>query len=116
MRFTDGMKGVSPILAAVAPSSTMERPDGPHSGNTAVRETVMKTRASDHGLGYEWPGGGRGFGFTGAHYHKNWGDDNFRKVVLNGLLWVAHVKVPANGVESKVSAEDLKQNFDVKKR
>jgi hypothetical protein len=35
----------------------------------------------------ERPNGGRGFGFTGGHKHVNWADDNFRKVVLNGLLW-----------------------------
>jgi len=31
--------------------------------------------------------GGRGFGITGAHFHKNWGDENFRRLVLNGILW-----------------------------
>ncbi len=63
---------------------------------------------------YERPNGGRGFGFTGAHYHKNWANDNFRKTVLNGLLWVAKVEVPPNGVESVVSEEDLKANLDLK--
>ena len=42
MRFPEGMKGVTPILSAVAPAKTMERPDGPHSGNPAVREAVAK--------------------------------------------------------------------------
>jgi type 1 glutamine amidotransferase len=64
--------------------------------------------------GFERPDGGRGFGFTGAHYHKNWADDNYRKIVLNGLLWIAKVEVPPNGVESAVSEEDLKANLDVK--
>ena len=58
--------------------------------------------------------GGRGFGFTGGHYHKNWGDDNFRKVVLNAILWVAKVEVPANGVNSTVTAADLLVNLDRK--
>ena len=35
MRFRDGMKGVLPILSAVAPESTMRRSDGPHEGNPA---------------------------------------------------------------------------------
>jgi type 1 glutamine amidotransferase len=114
LRFVDGMKGVTPILATVAPDSTMDRPDGPHSGNPAVRESVKNHDAQTMCWAYERPSGGRGFGFTGAHYHKNWGNDNFRKVVLNGILWVAHVEVPPDGVQSHVTAEDLSKNLDPK--
>ena len=35
MRFRESMKGVVPVLQAVAPASTMDRPDGPHEGNPA---------------------------------------------------------------------------------
>jgi len=62
----------------------------------------------------ERPDGGRGFGFTGAHYHDNWGNENFRKVVLNALVWVAKGEVPANGVESHITPEDLDANLDPK--
>jgi len=62
----------------------------------------------------ERPDGGRGFGFTGGHFHDNWGNDQFRKVVLNAFLWLAHVEVPADGVESKVTAQELKANLDPK--
>ena len=62
----------------------------------------------------ERPDGGRGFGFTGAHAHKNWGDPNFRKLVLNAILWTAKLDVPAEGVESTVTGEELKQNLDPK--
>jgi hypothetical protein len=80
-----------------------------------VREAVKNGEIQAMAWAYERPGGGRGFGFTGAHYHKNWGNDNFRKVVLNGLLWIAHAKVPTHGVESKVTPDDLDQNLDVKR-
>ena len=63
---------------------------------------------------YDRTDGGRGFGITGAHYHKNWGDDNFRKVVLNAILWIAKAEVPSNGVECTVTPEDLMQNLDEK--
>jgi len=46
--------------------------------------------------------------------HVNWGDDNFRKVVLNALVWIAKAELPADGVESKITEEDLKQNLDPK--
>ncbi len=44
--------------------------------------------------------GGRGFGFTGGHYHKNWLMEPFRKLVLNAILWTAKVEVPQGGVAS----------------
>ena len=44
--------------------------------------------------------GGRGFGFSGGHYHKNWHMEPFRKLILNAILWVAKVDVPEDGVSS----------------
>ena len=114
MRFQPDMKGVTPILSAVAPDSTMSRPDGPHEGNPAVRAEVERHEPQIMAWAYERPDGGRGFGFTGAHYHKNWGNDNYRKIVLNAILWIAKVDVPPQGVESKVSEADLKANLDTK--
>jgi len=58
--------------------------------------------------------GGRGFGFTGGHFHKNWGHDDYRRVVLNSLLWVAGAQVPDGGVNSSVSQQDLAANLDPK--
>jgi hypothetical protein len=60
------------------------------------------------------PDGGRGFGWTGGHYHKNWANDNYRRVVLNAILWVAKMDVPPNGVPSSVSSDELARNLDPK--
>jgi len=65
---------------------------------------------------YERPDGGRSFGFTGGHTHANWGDVDQRKVVLNALLWIAKVDVPARGVEDAITAADLTVNLDPKTR
>lgn len=55
---------------------------------------------------------GRGFGFTGLHYHWNREDDNFRKTVLNGIAWSAHLEVPENGIETeKPTREFLEENI-----
>ncbi|MEX0676894.1 MAG: ThuA domain-containing protein [Pirellulales bacterium] len=48
----------------------------------------------------EREGGGRGFGFTGGHFFDNWGVENVRRMVLNAILWTAHVEVPAGGVQT----------------
>lgn len=87
MRFQE--QGVTDILSAVAPGSTMERRNGPHSGNDAVRKLVADGLPQVTAWAYERPEGGRGFGFTGGHFHKNWQNDNARNLVLNAIEWVA---------------------------
>jgi hypothetical protein len=62
----------------------------------------------------ERPDGGRGFGFTGGHVHLNWGDADFRKLVLNALVWTAGAEVPADGVEHDVAESELYENLDPK--
>jgi len=114
MRFRDGMQGVTPILSAIAPESTMKRADGPHSGNPGVREAVKRGEPQHMAWACEWSDGGRGFGFTGGHFHKNWANDDFRKLVLNAILWVAKADVPKGGVKSQVTEEMLAQNLDAK--
>lgn len=114
MRFRDGLKGVTPILSDVAPESTMSRPDGHHSGNPAVRASVARGDQQHVAWASENAGGGRGFGFTGGHFHQGWANDSQRKLVLNAILWTAQAEVPAEGVMSTVSEADLKANLDLK--
>lgn len=115
MRFRDGMKGVTPILSAVPVASTTNRNDGPHEGNPAVRELVARGEATHVAWATERVDGGRGFGFTGGHFHKNWGDENVRKLVLNAILWTAKVEVPQDGVVSQVTEAQLQANLDDKR-
>ena len=116
LKFRDGMKGVTTILAAVPPADTMERADGPHEGNPGVRAAVTRGDAQILAWACERADGGRGFGFTGGHFHRNWGDENFRRVMLNGILWTAKVEVPPTGVESVLTAADVAANQDLKGR
>lgn len=111
MRFRDGMDGVTAILTDVPPESTLSRPDGPHSGNPAVR--AEKGQPQHMAWARERPDGGRGFGFTGGHNHWNWGSNDFRKLVLNAIVWAAGVDVPEGGVASRtLTVEDLLANQD----
>jgi hypothetical protein len=116
MRFAPGLEGVTPILSVVPPMETVGA-NGPHSGNPFVRAEVARGEAQTLMWTYDRPaslGGGRGFGFTGGHYHKNWGDDNFRKLVLNALVWIAKGNVPADGIPSTVTQQQLQKNLDLK--
>ncbi len=87
MRFVD--TGVTPLLSAIAPLATMARSNGPHSGNDAVRQLVTDGVPQVTAWAYERPGGGRGFGYTGGHFHANWENAKARELVLNAIEWVA---------------------------
>ncbi len=117
MRFPEGMQGVTPILTDLPPRESLSRDDGPHSGNPFVREAVLQKMEPQHmAWAFERPGGkGRGFGFTGAHNHQNWQHDDFRKVVLNAIVWSTGLEVPAGGVPSATpSDEEMASNLDPK--
>jgi type 1 glutamine amidotransferase len=105
MRFVEDRTGFTPILTDVPPMETLKRPDGMRSGNPAVRKAVANGETQHVAWAYERTSGGRGFGFTGGHNHDSWQDDNYRKVMLNAILWTAGMDVPKNGVTS--SAPDL---------
>jgi 3-keto-disaccharide hydrolase/trehalose utilization protein len=115
MRFVKDMANVTPILTAIPPDETRRRKDGPHSGNEHVR---ARMGMPEHvAWVYERPGGGRGFGFTGTHWHTNWANDDFRTIVLNGLVWIAGVEVPPKGVPSKTpTQQELEANQDYPKK
>ncbi len=49
---------------------------------------------------FERKTGGRSFMCTGPHYHKSFENTEFRKLLLNAILWVSHIEPPAAGVQS----------------
>jgi type 1 glutamine amidotransferase len=94
IRFRENDRRVIPILTTMLPK------DAPN------RETIA--------WAVERADGGRGFGFTGGHFHENWGQADFRRMVVNAILWTAKVALPPNGARYHVSEADLKQNLDDK--
>jgi len=114
MRFVEDMKNVTPILTAIPPDSTRKRGDDAHGGNPHVR---ARLGMPEHvAWAYERPDGGRGFGFTGGHWHWAWANNDFRKLVLNSLVWITGTEVPLDGVSSKTpSAEELEADQDYEK-
>jgi hypothetical protein len=113
MRFREGMRGVTPILTDLPPEESLQRPDGPHSGNPAVRAAFVRKEPQHMAWAAERDDGGRGFGFTGGHVHWNWSEPNFRKVVLNAIAWCAKVDVPPDGVPDRPKTlAELEENND----
>lgn len=92
LRFTSEKKGITPLLRTVSPkaASTTEP------GDDAIVSWV-----------YERPGGGRSFSFTGCHLHSSFGQEGYRRLLVNGILWSAGVDVPKSGAPVALAADDL---------
>ncbi|MDQ8182659.1 ankyrin repeat domain-containing protein [Pelagicoccus sp. SDUM812005] len=88
-----------PILSGLPPLESLGE-DGARSGNAAVR-AALEAGELQH-LAWRRIGeqGQRGFGFTGGHFHHNWNDADFRKLVLNAIAWTAGIDFPQTGIVS----------------
>jgi type 1 glutamine amidotransferase len=94
IRFKENDPRVTPILTVMLPKKAPNR-----------EVVAWATQRED---------GGRGFGFTGGHFHTNWGWPDFRRMVVNAILWTAKVDVPRGGARCDLSPDDLKTNLDPK--
>jgi type 1 glutamine amidotransferase len=71
---------------------------------------TVKVDGVDQVVGWtlERAGGGRAFGTTLGHFHDNFVREDFRRLLVNGILWTAHVDVPTEGANVKVGEEFIK--------
>jgi hypothetical protein len=115
IRFRPDLQGVTPLLTA-APSDQVR--GGPYVYPKGPYPHIIEASGRPEHLMWavERPDGGRGVGFTGGHRHRNWADDDQRRIVLNALVWLCRLDVPPEGVVSSVTADDLKANLDPKPR
>lgn len=81
MRFRENDARRIPILNVAIP------------GETQTQTVAWAVQRSD---------GGRGFAFTGGHPYANFINDDFRRVVLNAIVWSSLGDVPSGGVQSAV--------------
>ncbi len=82
MRLPADAAGWTPILAA--PALPHSRPNG-----DVVAWAV------------ERPDGGRGFGTTTGHFYAGWKHPDYRRLMLNALVWTAGRDVPQGGVDAR---------------
>jgi hypothetical protein len=114
IRFRDDRLSVNDILVAKPSVAVRDGPyvypKGPYphiQAGKGRRETMM--------WAVERPDGGRGFGFTGGHFHLNWQNDDQRRLMLNALVWLAKLPVPSGGIDSApVSDAEAHENLDPK--
>lgn len=123
MRFAPGLKGNEsqkteklrfwPILLAT-PSDKVR--NGPYVYPKGPYPHIQQAKGRPEAMMWavQHPNGARGFGSTGGHFHDNWSNDDYRKVVLNAIVWTAGVEVPSAGVVATVTPADLNANLDPK--
>lgn len=114
IRFRKEMAGIQSLLVATPSDETR---DGPYVHPKGPYPHIQAKKGEEETMMWcvERPDGGRGVGFTGGHFHANWGHDEFRKIALNAMLWICKMEVPSNGVQSSVSEQDMQANLDKKK-
>ena len=47
---------------------------------------------------WQRPDQGRSFGFSGLHFHKNWKTLEYRRLVVQGILWTLKKPIPQKGI------------------
>jgi type 1 glutamine amidotransferase len=105
IRFSPALQGVTPILKAIPPDEKRNTPAArEHPGREEIVAWAFERKD------------GRSFGFTGGHFHRNWGDENFRRLVVNAILWSAKVEVPKDGAKVEIDPAELKLHLDRKGR
>ena len=83
------------------------------SGSDSAVDAVKKGEERYCAWGFERPAGGRTFGFTGGHTHWNWGRDELRKLILNGVYWTTGSEIPEKGISStRPTASEMLENLN----
>jgi type 1 glutamine amidotransferase len=59
---------------------------------------------------WERADGGRAFGFVGLHFHANWQLPEYRRFVVQGVLWSFKLPIPAGGVNVDIDSQKLELN------
>jgi Trehalose utilisation len=99
LRFVEGMKGITPLMRSINPK------DPP--GKTNATEAIIA-------WAYDRPQGGKSFSFTGGHLHVSLKDENYRRFLVNGILWSAGREIPKAGSVVKLDEVELMRHFDAK--
>ncbi len=73
---------------------------------------TAKIDGNDEMSAWSWdrPDGGRAFGFVGLHFHSNWQLPEYRRLVVQGVLWSLKLPIPAGGANVDIDSGILELN------
>jgi type 1 glutamine amidotransferase len=64
----------------------------------------VKIDGADETVCWAWerPDGGRSFGFSGLHFHENWKQPAYRRLVKQGVFWMMRQPLPEKGASVEI--------------
>ena len=72
---------------------------------------LLRVTAGDQevivGWAFERDNGGRSFGTTLGHFYRNFQRAPFRRMIVNSILWTAHVDIPEDGARVDLPPDEL---------
>ncbi len=74
---------------------------------TPLLQVMAKGKPVVVGWAHERSNNGRAYGTTLGHFYSNFQREPFRRMVVNAILWTAHVEVPQAGANVQLSDKDL---------
>ena len=63
---------------------------------------------ADEAVAWAWhrEDSGRSFGFSGLHFHKNWELIEYRRLIVQGILWTMKEAIPADGLSLELTKNE----------
>ena len=92
------------LFASCIPGVALVPPATPGYELSSLRDMCIKIRVGppeDQPIAwaFERKNGGRTFNCTGPHFHQTFDNQEFRRLLLNAIHWVAQVNPPEEGVQ-----------------
>ena len=103
---------VTPILVHHAEAAKIEKSPDFRGNKDAEAKRKSKTEFMA-AWAFERKAGGRAFGHVAGRYHFNFAKDDFRRTLLNGILWTLELPIPEDGCNSATAdASTMRQNHN----
>jgi type 1 glutamine amidotransferase len=80
----------------------------PKEGVTPLWQVTIEGKPETVAWAWERPDGGRSFGLSGLHFHDNWARPEYRRFVVQGILWTLKKPIPEKGFPVEIDDKDLK--------
>ncbi len=100
-------RGLAPLVVHDEFYYRLKRPAGNAQPQPVLTATIDGAEEMV-ALAFQRPDGGRSFGFTGLHFHENWKQEFYRRLVAQGVLWTLKLDIPEQGINVDVEPDVFK--------
>ena len=100
--FVAGRQGIMPLLRIPELPADPKVYPGPLAG--PEDQVVMWAYDRPNLAGNKMAG--RSVAATMGHFYDSWQNDDYRKLMLNAILWTAHIDIPKDGIASSMISDE----------